>query len=171
MKMISEFVKEGKIRSVTSWSITDELCCDFCDGKEASVTGMSYDSENGFTFIGKDMDRVIEMTEQEIQQIIEKQRKFFESGKTLPVAFRKENLKKLYDFIYKDCDDLYLKRKKEKFEEIFCALNEKSLSETGLIAGTPEMVISSQATNVEGSSTIPEMEVESSDSKCPALNK
>ena len=34
------------------------------------------------------------MTEQEIQQIIEKQRKFFESGKTLPVAFRKENLKK-----------------------------------------------------------------------------
>lgn len=71
MKMISEFVKEGKIRSVTSWSITDELCCDFCDGKEASVTGMSYDSENGFTFIGKDMDRVIEMTEQEIQLIRE----------------------------------------------------------------------------------------------------
>lgn len=83
----------------------------------------------------------------------------------------RKNLKKLYDFIYKDCDDLYLKRKKEKFEEIFCALNEKSLSETGLIAGTPEMVISSQATNVEGSSTIPEMEVESSDSKCPALSK
>lgn len=71
MKMISEFVKEGKIRSVTSWSITDELCCDFCDGKEASVTGMSYDSEKGFTFIGKDMDRVIEMTEQEIQLIRE----------------------------------------------------------------------------------------------------
>lgn len=69
MKMISELVKEGKIRSVTSWSITDELCCDFCDGKEASVTGMSYDSENGFTFIGKNMDRVIEMTEQEIQLI------------------------------------------------------------------------------------------------------
>lgn len=71
MKMISEFVKKGKIRSVTSWSITDELCPDFCDGKEASVTGMSYDSENGFTFIGKDMDRVIEMTEQEIQLIRE----------------------------------------------------------------------------------------------------
>lgn len=71
MKMISEFVKEGKIRSVTSWSITDELCCDFCDGREASVTGMSYDSKNGFTFIGKDMNRVIEMTEQEIQLIRE----------------------------------------------------------------------------------------------------
>ena len=69
MKMISEFVKEGKIRSVTSWSITDELCCDFCDGKEASVTGMTYDSKNGFAFFGKDMDKVIEMTEQEIQLI------------------------------------------------------------------------------------------------------
>lgn len=84
----------------------------------------------------------------------------------------RKNLKKLYDFMYKDCEDLYIPRKKEKFEEIFCALNEKSLSETGLIAGTPEMVISSQAVdNTEGSSTIPEMEVESSDSKCPALTE
>lgn len=82
------------------------------------------------------------------------------------------NIKKLYDFMYKDCDDLYLKRKKEKFEEIICALDEKSSSETGLIAGTPETVISSQAKlNLEGSSTIPEMEVESSDSKCPALSE
>ncbi|MBQ6992464.1 MAG: endo-1,4-beta-xylanase [Clostridia bacterium] len=69
MKMISEFVKEGKIRGVTSWSITDELCCDFCDGKEASVIGMRYDSKNGFTFFGKDMDKVIEMTEQEMRLI------------------------------------------------------------------------------------------------------
>jgi len=69
MKTISKYAKEGKIRCVTSWSITDELCCDFCDGKEASITGMSFDSEKGFTFIGKDMDRVIEMTEQEIQLI------------------------------------------------------------------------------------------------------
>lgn len=35
-------------------------------------------------------------------------------------------------------------RKKAKFENINCALDEKSSSETGLIAGTPEMVISSQ---------------------------
>ena len=82
------------------------------------------------------------------------------------------NIKKLYDFMYKDCGNLYIKRKKEKFEEIICAFDEKSSNETGLIAGTPEMVISSQAKiNLEGSSTIPEMEVESSDSKCPALNK
>ena len=59
-----------------------------------------------------------------------------------------------------------------KFEEIICALNEKSLSETELIAGKPEMVISSQASyEDEGSSTIPEMEVESSDSKSSALNE
>ena len=81
--------------------------------------------------------------------------------------------KKIYDdYIYKDCEDLYIPRKKEKFEEIICALNEKSLSELGLIAGKPEMVISSQAVDsTEGSSTIPEMEVESSDSKCPTPNE
>lgn len=81
------------------------------------------------------------------------------------------NLKKFYDYIYNNCEDLYIKRKKEKFEEIFCAFDEKSSNETGLIAGTPEMAISSQASIEEGSSTIPEMEVESSDSKCPALSK
>lgn len=82
------------------------------------------------------------------------------------------NIKKLYDFMYKDCEDLYIKRKKEKFEEIICAFDEKSSKETRLIAGTPETVISSQAEiNSEGSSTIPEMEVESSDSKCLALNE
>lgn len=80
------------------------------------------------------------------------------------------NLKKLYNFIYKDAH-YFLKRKKDKFNEIFCALDEKLSSETGLIAGTPEMVISSEAEKSERSSTIPGMEVESSDSKCPALNK
>lgn len=29
----------------------------------------------------------------------------------------KENLKKFYEYLYKDCGDLYLKRKKEKFEK------------------------------------------------------
>lgn len=71
MKMMSEFVREGKIRGITSWSITDELCCDFCDGKQASVTGMSYDSKTGFTFSGKDMDEEIEMTLEEMQLIQE----------------------------------------------------------------------------------------------------
>jgi len=41
----------------------------------------------------------------------------------------------------------------------------------GLIAGKPEKAISSQADKTEGSSTIPEMEVESSDSKCPTLSE
>lgn len=83
----------------------------------------------------------------------------------------RSNLKKFYDFIYKDAK-VFMKRKYNKFNEIFCALNEKSLSETRLIAGKPEMAISSQAeSNSEGSSTIPEMEVESSDSKCLALNR
>lgn len=71
MKMMSEFVRDGKVRGITSWSITDELCCDFCDGKQASVTGMSYDSQTGFTFSGKDMDEEIEMTLKEMQLIQE----------------------------------------------------------------------------------------------------
>ena len=83
----------------------------------------------------------------------------------------RKNIKKIYDYIYKDCGEFYIPRKKEKFEEIICALSEKSLSEMGLIAGTPETVISSQAKKLEGSSTIPGMEVESSDSKCPTLTE
>ena len=53
------------------------------------------------------------MTEQEIQQIIEKQRKFFESGKTLPVAFRKENLKKLYAVIKQNESEIMAAVKKD----------------------------------------------------------
>lgn len=83
----------------------------------------------------------------------------------------RKSIKKFYDFIYKDCGEYYIHRKKEKFEEIICALSEKSLSEMGLTAGTPEMVISNQAEKSEGSSTIPEMEVEASASKCPTLTE
>lgn len=82
----------------------------------------------------------------------------------------RKNIKMLYDYMYSSAT-IYGERKKAKFEEILCALSEKSLSEMGLIAGKPETAISSQATIVEGSSTIPEMEVESSDSKCPTLSE
>ena len=84
----------------------------------------------------------------------------------------RKNLKKFYDYIYKDAI-LYCKQKKDKFEEIFSALNEKSLSETELIAGTPEMVISSQVSSneVEDSSTTPEMVVEASASESSALSE
>ena len=71
MKMMSGFVRDGKVRGITSWSITDELCCDFCDGKQASVTGMNYESKTGFTFSGKDMDKEIEMTLEEMHLIQE----------------------------------------------------------------------------------------------------
>lgn len=81
MKMLSEFVKEGKVRGITSWSITDELCCDFCDGKEASVTGMSYDSKIGFVFSGKDMDKEIQMSLEEMKLIQEHRTRIKESEK------------------------------------------------------------------------------------------
>lgn len=82
-------------------------------------------------------------------------------------------IKNLFDFLYKDAT-IYGQRKYNKFQEIFCALDEKLSSELGLIAGMSETTISSQAssdTKDEGSSTIPEMEVESSDSKCPTLSE
>ena len=81
MKMLSEFVKEGKVRGITSWSITDELCCDFCDGKEASVTGMSYDSKLGFVFSGKDMEKEIEVILEEMKLIQEHRARIKESEK------------------------------------------------------------------------------------------
>ena len=83
----------------------------------------------------------------------------------------RKNIYKLYEYMYSNAT-IFGERKKAKFENILCALSEKSLSEMGLIAGTPVMAISSQAIEkMEGSSTIPEMEVESSDSKCPTLTK
>ena len=46
------------------------------------------------------------------------------------------NLRKLYDYMYTNAT-IYGERKFNKFNEIFCALDEKSSSETGLIAGNP----------------------------------
>ena len=56
----------------------------------------------------------------------------------------RRQVKKLYDFMYKDVT-IFGNRKKLKFENINCALDKKLSSETELIAGKPEMVISSQA--------------------------
>jgi len=53
-------------------------------------------------------------------------------------------MKTFYDYLYKDAS-IYSEIKKLKFESIFCALDEKLSSETRLIAGKPEMVISSEA--------------------------
>ena len=64
----------------------------------------------------------------------------------------------------------YEENKFLKFKTI-CASVKKLTEDTSLTAGTPEMVISNQASKEEGSTTIPEMGVESSDSKCEALNK
>ena len=82
----------------------------------------------------------------------------------------RKNIMKLYQYMYKNAT-IYGERKKAKYEKILCALSEKSLSEMGLIAGTPEMAISSEAKNLERSTTIPEMEVEGSPSKCPTLTE
>ena len=82
-----------------------------------------------------------------------------------------DELKKFYDLIY-DKSKIFGKIKKKKFEEIFCASDEKSSVETVLTEETAEMPIVNQASNIEeGSSTIPEMGVESSDSKCTAPNE
>lgn len=82
----------------------------------------------------------------------------------------RKNIHKLYELMYSSAT-IYGERKKAKFEKILCALSEKSLSEMGLIAGTPEMAISSEAGIPERSTTIPEMEVEGSPSKCPTLSE
>ena len=70
--------------------------------------------------------------------------------------------------MYKDAN-IYCEEKFNKFNEIFCASLEKSSVETVLTEEKAEMPIVNQASNLEeGSSTIPEMGVESSDSKCTA---
>lgn len=80
-------------------------------------------------------------------------------------------IKNLFKFMY-DGSTIYGKRKYNKFQEIFCASDEKSSVETVLTEETAEMPIVNQAPNIgEGSSTIPEMGVELSDSKCTAPNE
>ena len=68
MKMLAEYAKQGIIRGITEWSITDELCCDFCNGKHASITGMEYNG-NTFMFFGKEIQE-IELTDEE-EKLIE----------------------------------------------------------------------------------------------------
>ena len=48
------------------------------------------------------------MTETEIQNILEKQHKFFQTGQTLPAAYRIEQLQKLKDSITRHEPDLNL---------------------------------------------------------------
>lgn len=80
-------------------------------------------------------------------------------------------IKNLYEYMYSK-SPIWCKEKRLKFEEIFCASDEKSFVETVLTEETAEMPIVNQASTIEeGSSTIPEMGVESSDSKCTAPNE
>ena len=80
-------------------------------------------------------------------------------------------IRNLYEYMYSK-SPIWCNEKKLKFEEIFCALDEKSSIETVLIEETAEMPIVNQDSIIEkGSSTIPEMGVESSDSKCTAPNE
>lgn len=82
----------------------------------------------------------------------------------------RKQIRNLYKYMYSN-SPIWCKEKRLKFEKIFCASEEKSSEDISLIAGTPEMVISSEASNKEErSSTIPEMGVESSDSKCETPN-
>ena len=68
MAVLRDAVKDGTIRGITAWSISDELCCDMAEGKEASVVDMEFDGEK-FTYFGKDVDNVIEMTDKDMTLI------------------------------------------------------------------------------------------------------
>ena len=68
------------------------------------------------------------MTEQRMNEIIEKQRKFFESGKTLDVKYRINALKKLRETIYKYEDRI----KDAIYSDLGKGENEAYFCETGL---------------------------------------
>lgn len=64
------------------------------------------------------------MTEQEIQHLLDRQRAYYRSGATLPVAFRKAQLKKLYAAIQKHQEDIHRALKqdlgKSSYEAFMC---------------------------------------------------
>ena len=66
------------------------------------------------------------MTEAEIQNILEKQHKFFQTGQTLPAAYRIEQLQKLKDSITRHEPDLNLALKadlgKSETESYMCEI-------------------------------------------------
>lgn len=89
---------------------------------------------------------------------------------TMEYSGRKQ-IKNLYEYMYSEAP-IWCNEKKLKFEEIFCASDEKSSVETALTEETAEMPIVNQAPNIgEGSSTIPEMGVGSSGPKYAAPNE
>ena len=69
------------------------------------------------------------MTESEIKELVAKQRDYFCSGKTLPLKFRKEQLKKLYRWITENQDQIHSALKKDLGKSGF----EAFMCETGLI--------------------------------------
>lgn len=72
------------------------------------------------------------MTEQEIQNILQKQREFYATGKTIPVSFRKEQLHKLHTSMVRHEEDLEQALKKDlgksRMESYMCEVG-LSLSE------------------------------------------
>lgn len=68
MRILRDAIQDGSIQGITAWSISDELCCDMAEGKEASIIGMSFE-DGKFTYFGKDVDTVIEMTPEEMNLI------------------------------------------------------------------------------------------------------
>lgn len=72
------------------------------------------------------------MTEQEIQNILQKQRDFYATGKTIPVSFRKEQLHKLHTSMVRHEEDLEQALKKDlgksRMESYMCEVG-LSLSE------------------------------------------
>ena len=140
-----------------------------CGSREKIVHNVKFTITGNFEFINKLQDHLVSNLGFNKTKLNFSKAKTTKHICTMEYSGRKQ-MKKLFDYIYKDTK-IYCEEKYQKFNNIFCAIEEKSSIETGLIAGKPEMVISSQADFSEGSSTIPEMEVESSDSKCPALNK
>ena len=77
MRVLRDAVQDGTLSGITAWSISDELCCDMAEGKDASVVGMSFE-DGKFTYFGKDVDTVIEMTDQEMKLIEENRKRYRE---------------------------------------------------------------------------------------------
>lgn len=69
------------------------------------------------------------MTDQEIKEIVSRQRKYFQSGATLPVNRRIEALHKLYDSIYGHQTEIHAALKKDLGKSGF----ESYMCETGLV--------------------------------------
>ena len=143
-----------------------------CGFRERIVQNVKFTITGNITFINALQDKLVQIlgfkkTKLNFSKANDPNSSTCDKVCTMEYSGRKQ-MQAFYDYMYQNAT-IWGNRKKAKFEEI-CAFEEKFSKEAWLNAETPETVTSSETLKENRSSTIPEMGVDSSESKCQDPN-